>query len=385
MKEQSPSSSARSSGDHSGTGRGDSGPPEGHAEGAETKRTRSKGTGGEKTGGGGNETSLKSAFELKENVRSEVEKRHEYWKKNGKAYQGHSTGFEKLDDIIEGISQCGLYVLAGMPGVGKTSFASRVAFEVAREIPVVYLSFENRPVDLTWRLLSSENSKGESGSLLEMDRLREGNVDEEEIRELLSTEAFDKCLKNLHFLDGRDLEGKDGRMKELEMVRSVIDREVEAPSGVPEGLPRYLLVIDYLQLWAKRPDVTQDIGSSSTRFRIQKLASDLSEVARGGSVTGDKQADIEGELAVLAVASQNRQSYDGGAQDKSNEDALQSLKGSGDVEYIADVAMLLSGTNASDGTGREVTLNVAKNRYGETGEVTLNFEPRTSSWSESSS
>jgi len=272
-----------------------------------------------------------------------------------------------------------------MPGVGKTSFASRVAFEVAREIPVVYLSFENRPVDLTWRLLSSETSKGESGGLLEMDRLREGNVDEEEIRELLSTEAFDKRLKSLHFLDGRDLKGKDGRMKELEMVRSVIDREVEAPSGVPEGLPRYLLVIDYLQLWAKRPDVTQDIGSSSTRFRIQKLASDLSEVARGGSVTGDKQADIEGELAVLAVASQNRQSYDGGAQDKSNEDALQSLKGSGDVEYIADVAMLLSGTNASDGTGREVTLNVAKNRYGETGKVTLNFEPKTSSWSESSS
>lgn len=324
---------------------------------------------------------LTTAFDLKEDVRAEVEKRHEYWKENESPYRGHSTGLKALDDIIEGISQCGLYLLAGMPGVGKTSLATQIALEVAGEIPVVYLSFENRPADLTWRLLSSTNSTTDRP--LDIDRFRTGDVDEEEIEALLSTESFEEHLENLYFLDGRDL-GDTGL--ELEVVKSLIE-QIETPEGLTEGLPHYLLVIDYLQLWAKRPDVTRDLKSNSTRFRIQKLASDLSELARGPTTGDEEDSDVEGNLGVLAVASQNRQSYQsfGGSkhEEQSNSDTLKSLKGSGDLEYIADVAMSLQSSNASDSSERKVTLNVAKNRYGETGAVDLTFYPQMSLWEES--
>ena len=58
---------------------------------------------------------------------------------------------------------------------------------------------------------------------------------------------------------------------------------------------------------------------------------------------------------------------------------LESLKESGDLEFAADVVLLM-GTNDDDATGnqlaRNVDLQVAKNRYGEAGrKVKLVFKP----------
>ena len=47
----------------------------------------------------------------------------------------------------------GLYVMGGSPGVGKTSLALQWAMKAAEEVPVVYVTYENSPSNLTLKAI----------------------------------------------------------------------------------------------------------------------------------------------------------------------------------------------------------------------------------------
>lgn len=71
------------------------------------------------------------------------------------------TGFSPLDEVIGGGIRDGqLVLLAGMPSVGKTSFALQMARNVARSANAVavYLCYEHEASDLLVRLLAMEGS-----------------------------------------------------------------------------------------------------------------------------------------------------------------------------------------------------------------------------------
>src|SRR5499427_1880224 len=91
---------------------------------------------------------------------------------------------------------------------------------------------------------------------------------------------------------------------------------------------RCLVIVDYLQLWAK---VAEDLrGNFSVRERVDMLGGLLRELALGL------------HSPVLALASQNRSAGNYGAGKGSA--ALDSLKESGDLEYAADVVLFLTKT-----------------------------------------
>ena len=124
---------------------------------------------------------------------------------------------------------------------------------------------------------------------------------------------------------------------------------------------RCLVVVDYLQVWAK---VAEDLrGNFSVRERVDMLGGPLRELALGL------------RSPVLALASQNRSAGNYGSGKGSA--ALDSLKESGDLEYAADVVLFLTEAQEHRATlpARAVELTVAKNRHGETGRVGLIFRP----------
>jgi replicative DNA helicase len=131
---------------------------------------------------------------------------------------------------------------------------------------------------------------------------------------------------------------------------------------------RCLVVVDYLQVWAK---VAEDLrGSFSVRERVEILGSLLRELS------------LQLHSPVLALASQNRaQGHYGNGKGVA---ALDSLKESGDLEYAADVVLFLTEAQErlASPPARAVDLTVAKNRHGDIGKVALIFRPDLSTMRE---
>jgi replicative DNA helicase len=124
---------------------------------------------------------------------------------------------------------------------------------------------------------------------------------------------------------------------------------------------RCLVVVDYLQLWAK---VAEDLrGNLSVRERVDMLGGLLRELALGL------------RSPVLVLASQNRSA--GNYGNGKGSAALDALKESGDLEYAADVVVFLTEAQECLVTlpARAVELTIAKNRHGDTGKVGLIFRP----------
>jgi replicative DNA helicase len=122
-----------------------------------------------------------------------------------------------------------------------------------------------------------------------------------------------------------------------------------------------LVIVDYLQLWAKAAEELRRM--TLVRERVEILGNDLRELA------------LQLQSPVLALASQNR--AQGNYGNGKGAAGLDSLKESGDLEYCADSVFFL--TPGEEGRAippaRAVDVTVAKNRYGERGAVHLIFRP----------
>lgn len=69
---------------------------------------------------------------------------------------GLQTGLKTLDHILGGLEKSQLYLLAGRPGMGKSSLALQIAYNVTkRGLPVLYFSLEMSKKAMSRRLVSS--------------------------------------------------------------------------------------------------------------------------------------------------------------------------------------------------------------------------------------
>jgi len=282
---------------------------------------------------------LQWASALLPQVVADAEARRLQREATGSAVLGVPTGLAQLDHLLGGLNE-GLYLLAGAPGMGKTTLALQLAATATKDVPVVVVTFEHAPVNLTLKLLCARAG-------VNLRDVQRGYADLAKLRS--AAEAWQPLAERLAVVEGSS---------QLTMAHVRAQARLAMRQHQTE---RCLVVVDYLQLWAK---VAEDLrGNLSVRERVDMLGGPLRELTLGL------------RSPVLALASQNRSAANYGSGKGTA--ALDSLKESGDLEYAADVVLFLTEAQEPLATppSRAVELTVAKNRHGDTGKVGLIFRP----------
>jgi replicative DNA helicase len=216
----------------------------------------------------------------------------------GESYAAMRSGFTKLDSILGGMH--GINIMGGLPKAGKSCFFIQVASEMARrKIPVIYYDFENGRQKIYQRTLC---------------RLTRLSSEQVKSRELTDEE------------ESRLRAGKTELQKMLPWFRVVTDRKL-----TPELMRSHL---DFLR---------HETGSNSIMVVIDSLHKlpfkDFAERRSGIDAWLRQLESLRDQFnASFLVISELTRKEDG-QYDK--EPQLGSFKGSGDIEYSADNAMVL--------------------------------------------
>ncbi len=223
--------------------------------------------------------------------------RLEYLREHQGEIVGIPTNLRDLDKLLGGMQRSDLLILAGRPGMGKTSLALSIALQAARKWDkrIAIFSLEMSDEQLVQRLLS-----GETG--IDSQRLRLGHIQEHEEPILLQAATL---LSNTSiFLDDTPaISVMDLRTKA---------RRLEAEHGLD------LIIVDYLQLM-------RGTRSENRQQEISFISRSLKELAR------------ELRVPVLALSQLSRAVES--RHDK--RPMLSDLRESGSIEQDADVVMFV--------------------------------------------
>jgi replicative DNA helicase len=273
---------------------------------------------------------------LMKGVMIEAETRRRAFLESGSSILGVTTGITKLDHYLNGLA-VGLYILAGAPGVGKTTLSLQIAIAAAAsKVPVIYVTYENSPANLTLKALCAN-------ARIPCSSVERGIADLTPL--IRASERLEPTLSRLALIEGTS------RLT-LAQVRGKAFQALARHKA-----ERCLIIFDYLQR------ASHTVGYDQMRYNVSALAGELRDMAN------------RLKSPVVAISSQNRSSGDYGKGGGSAN--LDSLKESGDLEYSADVVMFLrlSDKRPSNPPAKAVDLVLAKNRFGDTGSVSMIFRP----------
>lgn len=279
------------------------------------------------------------ASDLMTQVLADADERRRQREDTGRPVMGLPTGLPQLDTLIGGLTT-GLFILAGAPGSGKTTMALQMASAASREVPVVYVTFENSPSSLTLKAISARAG-------INPQQVLRGWADPAALRKAAS--EWKPVADRMALIEG------SGRLT----VAQIRAKALHAMNR--HKAKNCLVVVDYLQLWAKLAGELR--GLTTVRERVETLGSTLRDLA------------VRLDSPVLALASQNRAQGDYG--DGNGSSSLDSLKESGDLEYAADAVIFLTKSKKRQAVApaRAMDLVLAKNRSGDIGKVDVIFRP----------
>ena len=302
---------------------------------------------------------------------------------SGGHLSGVTTGLDGINSKIGGLHRSDLLILAGRPGMGKSSLATNMAFAAAQRFlrdqedgidpaksagaPVAIFSLEMSADQLATRILSEESG-------ISSENLRMGKISQQEFRQLARAAADLQTLP-LYIDDTPGLT--------IAALRTRA-RRLKRQKGIG------MVVIDYLQL-------LQGSGKSSSDNRVQEI----SEISRGL-----KQLAKELDLPVLALSQLSRAVE----QREDKRPQLSDLRESGSIEQDADIVMFIyredyyvasrEPKRPMDGDDAKIfeayeqwqrdmervygtaELLIAKQRHGATGKVKMKFDSRITKFSD---
>ena len=293
------------------------------------------------------------------------------YERDGKL-SGISTGMSDLDRSLGGLQSSDLVIVAGRPGMGKTSLATNIAFNIAKAYQfevrpdgshattnggiVGFFSLEMSAEQLATRIIAEQSGVASY-------RIRRGDITDEDFH--LITDAARQMQTVPFYIDqtgGISIAQLTARARRLKRQR---------------GLD--LLVVDYLQLLS---------SSKRSDNRVQELT----EIT-----TGLKALAKELAVPVMALSQLSRQVES--REDKRPQ--LSDLRESGSIEQDADVVMFvyreeyyLKNKQPREGTEEftawladierahgKAEVIIGKQRHGPTGTVELQFDAEVTRFS----
>lgn len=293
---------------------------------------------------------------------------------SGGGLSGKTSGLEVIDRKTSGLHNSDLIILAGRPGMGKTSLATNIAFNCAEEhlkwqsdggefnygAPVAFFSLEMSADQLATRILAEQAE-------ISSESLRSGKLTRDEFQKL--SFASQKLAELPLYID-------DTPALTIAALRTRA-RRLKRRHDVG------LIVVDYLQL-------LQGSGRAN-----DNRVNEISEISRGLKTLAKELSVPVMALSQLSRAVEQR-------EDKRPQ--LSDLRESGSIEQDADMVWFIyrgdyyhealrpdgpgpNGFTSSDAEAKYIawedkmkelvnkaTLIVAKQRHGSTGNVPLHFQ-----------
>jgi replicative DNA helicase len=249
----------------------------------------------------------------------------------GEAMTGVPTGFTDLDRLLNGLHAGQLIIVAGRPGLGKSTAAMDFArhASVRHNLASAVFSLEMSKVEIVTRLLSAE-------ARVPLHTLRSGQ---------LSDDDWTKLARRMGEISEAPLYVDDTPNMNLMEIRAKARR-------LRQRHDLKLVIVDYLQLM-------------SSPKRVESRQQEVAELSRGLKLLAK-----EIECPVIAVSQLNR----GPEQRTDKRPQLSDLRESGSIEQDADVVILLHRDDYYDKESPragEADFIVAKHRNGPTDTITV--------------
>ena len=227
---------------------------------------------------------------------------------------GVSTGIHTLDGKMGGLQPSDLIILAGRPGMGKTSLATNIAFNIANAYEseqqadgsikainggvVGFFSLEMSAEQLATRIISEQTEVSSS-------KIRRGDITETDFEKLVAcSQVMQKIPLYIDQTGGISIAQLAARARRLKRQR---------------GLD--VLVIDYVQLM-----------TGSSKASAQNRVQEITEIT-----TGLKALGKELNVPIIALSQLSRQVES--RDDKRPQ--LSDLRESGSIEQDADVVLFV--------------------------------------------
>jgi replicative DNA helicase len=261
-----------------------------------------------------------------------------YFGRNGQI-GGLATGFPDLDKMTDGLHGGEMIIIAARPSMGKTSLAMNIAEHVAVEmkLPVGVFSLEMSAQSLILRMMCSL-------ARVNLRSIREGFMSEADFPKL--TNAAGRLTASKLFID-------DSAGLSILQLRARA-RRMHQQHGIK------LFVIDYLQLL-----------NSTARRAQENRQQEIADIS-----SGIKALAKELNVPIIVLAQLNREIE----KDKNRKPRMSDLRESGSIEQDADLVGLLFKPDSEDdeaaaveSDGVPVSLVIAKQRNGPTGDVHMTF------------
>lgn len=290
---------------------------------------------------------------------------------------GIKTGLAELDKKTLGLD--GLIVLGGIAGQGKTSLALQLAFDVCElGTPTIFYSLEMPKRAIFTKILNRLAEVRYSDILLKgrqyLDETRQDKNllgEETDFYNLLTKDQADKLKEAKEKLtkasDKFYLRSRES--KEADITFESVEREINLIKAEHKA-DKVLVVIDHLQVFN---------AGENYKDQIDK---------EGKLITGFKGISERTGATIILISQKNKAGF--------TSRGLQTIKGSVDIVYLADVVMFLESDEEKkkdDGdldniiatfggqVLKRIDLVIDKNRYNAPCKIELDFNGEYSSFS----